>query len=65
MRILSPNKWSTQNELSNAKNRNKIMKQKIINKMNEGQESDVPLYTWSTIPKGLRIFWHKYYLNKQ
>jgi hypothetical protein len=38
------------------------MKQKIINKMNEGQESDVPLYTWSTIPKGLRIFWHKYFL---
>jgi hypothetical protein len=44
---------------------NKIMKQKIINKMNEGQESDVPLYTWATIPKGLRMFWHKYYLNKQ
>jgi hypothetical protein len=30
--------------------------------MNEGQESDVPLYTWSTIPKGLRIFWHNYFL---
>jgi hypothetical protein len=41
------------------------MKQKIINKINEGQESDVPLYAWATIPKGLRIFWHKYYLNKQ
>ena len=38
------------------------MKQKIINKMNEGQESDVPLYTWNTIPNSLKIFWHKYFL---
>ena len=33
------------------------MKNRIINKMNEGQESDVPLYTWKTIPNSLKEFW--------
>jgi hypothetical protein len=35
------------------------MEQAIINKMNEGQESDVTLYTWQTIPQALKEFWTK------
>jgi len=37
------------------------MKQKIIDKLNEGQESDVPKYTWNTIPESLKRFWINYY----
>jgi hypothetical protein len=37
------------------------IKQKIIDKMNQGQEVDVPLYTWETIPQSLKRFWIKYY----
>ena len=33
------------------------IKKRIIDKMNEGQEQDVPLYTWETIPKSLKQFW--------
>lgn len=40
------------------------MKQKIINKMNEGQEQDVPLYTWKTIPNSLKEFWFKQFKKK-
>ena len=36
-----------------------IKKRIIINKMNEGQEEDVPLYTWKTIPESLKQFWIK------
>lgn len=37
------------------------IKQKIIDKMNEGQEVDVPKYTWETIPDSLKRFWINYY----
>ena len=37
------------------------IKIKIIDKLNEGQESDVPLYTWKTIPQSLKRFWINYY----
>ena len=37
------------------------IKQKIIDKLNQGQESDVPLYTWETIPQSLKSFWLNYY----
>ena len=37
------------------------MKDKIINKMNEGKESDVALYNWQTIPESLKQFWTNYY----
>jgi len=33
--------------------------------MNEGQEVDAMFYNWENIPNSLKIFWHKYYLNKQ
>jgi hypothetical protein len=39
------------------------MKQKIINKMNEGQEEDVPLYTWETIPNNLKQFWKQWLVD--
>lgn len=41
------------------------MKQKIIDKINEGQEFDVALYTWDNIPKSLKIFWKHYYNNQK
>lgn len=41
------------------------MKDIIINKMNEGLDIDVPLYTWNTIPDSLKNFWHEYFINKQ
>lgn len=34
------------------------IKERIINKMNQGQEEDVPLYTWKTIPESLKQFWY-------
>jgi hypothetical protein len=37
------------------------MKQKIIDKLNEGQESDVTKYTWEPIPESLKLFWINYY----
>jgi hypothetical protein len=40
------------------------MKQKIIDKLNEGQEQDVPLYTWETIPNSLKKFWSKQFKKK-
>jgi len=33
------------------------MKEQIINKVNEGRERDVPLYTWKTIPDSIKNFW--------
>ena len=30
----------------------------IVSKVNEGQESDVPQYTWDTIPESLKQFWY-------
>ncbi len=36
----------------------KVKKQLIIDKMNEGQELDVPLYTWKTIPYSFKHFWY-------
>jgi hypothetical protein len=39
------------------------MQKKIIDKMNEGQEKDIPLYTWKTIPNSLKEFWSNQ-LNK-
>lgn len=38
-----------------------IVKQKIIDKLNEGQELDVELYTWETIPSSLKRFWLNYF----
>lgn len=40
------------------------MKKKIIDKLNKGQEIDVSLYTWETIPQSLKRFWLNYYKNK-
>ena len=37
------------------------IKQKIIDKLNQGQELDVPLYTWETIPESLKRFWINFY----
>ena len=34
------------------------MKEKIVSKVNEGQESEVPQYTWDTIPESLKQFWY-------
>lgn len=39
------------------------MKKKIISKMNEGQEKDVPQYTWNTIPEVLKEFWTNHFNN--
>lgn len=33
------------------------LKEKIISKVNEGQESDVPPYIWETIPDSIKRFW--------
>jgi hypothetical protein len=34
---------------------------KIINKMNEGQEPDTILYNWENISDSLKNFWFKYF----
>jgi len=34
------------------------MKEKILEKVNEGQEEDVLPYTWETIPDSLKEFWY-------
>ena len=34
------------------------IKERIIDKVNESQEEDVPLYTWETIPESLKQFWY-------
>jgi hypothetical protein len=36
------------------------MKEKVLNKINQGQESDVKPYTWETAPESLKDFWFKY-----
>jgi hypothetical protein len=36
------------------------MKEKILNKINEGQEADVALYTWDIAPESLKDFWFKH-----
>ena len=41
------------------------MQEKIINKMNEGQEVDAMLYNWENIPDSLKNFWHKYFINNK
>jgi len=41
------------------------IQQKIIDKVNENQESDVIPYTWETIPLSLRRFWASYLANQQ
>ena len=38
--------------------------QRILDKINEGQEKDVKPYTWDTLPPALNEFWSKYF-NKQ
>ena len=35
--------------------------QRILDKINEGQEKDVALYTWDTLPPALNEFWSKYF----
>lgn len=35
------------------------MEKRIIDKVNEGQESDVKPYTWEAIPTSLKQFWIK------
>lgn len=37
------------------------LKQRIINKMNEGQEPDVKKYTWITITDKMKAFWTDYF----
>tara|TARA_R110000782_G_scaffold52110_1_gene111919 strand:- start:156 stop:290 length:135 start_codon:yes stop_codon:yes gene_type:complete len=39
-------------------------KNRIIKKMNEGQESDVTPYVWKSIPDSLKYFWNEYFNNK-
>jgi hypothetical protein len=36
-------------------------KNKIINKMNEGQEPDTVLYNWDNISDSLKNFWYDYF----
>jgi len=38
---------------------------KIVEIVNQGQESDVIPYTWETIPLSLRRFWASYLANQQ
>lgn len=38
---------------------------KIINKMNEGKEEDVPKYTWEAIPKSSKKFWEEHFKNNK
>lgn len=40
------------------------IKQRIINKMNEGQEPDVKKYNWNTISDKMKLFWFDYFENK-
>jgi len=37
------------------------IQQKIIDRVNEGQEPDVEIYTWQTIPYSIRLFWVKWF----
>jgi len=39
------------------RNKSKEMKEKIVSKVNEGQEKDVAPYTWETIPDSIKQFW--------
>ena len=41
------------------------IQQKVIDKVNEGQEADVVPYTWETIPLSLRRFWLQYLANQK
>lgn len=36
---------------------------RIIDKVNEGQESDVIPFTWDTISDTLKSFWDEYFNN--
>lgn len=59
--------WNNSNNyyiINNVNLRSNTMKQKIIDKLNKGQEIDVSLYTWETIPQSLKRFWLNYYKNK-
>ena len=38
---------------------------KIVEIVNQNQESDVIPYTWETIPLSLRRFWLQYLANQQ
>jgi|688.fasta_scaffold37842_5 hypothetical protein len=40
-------------------------KQKIIDKVNERQESDVEKYTWETISYSLRLFWTNWFREQK
>lgn len=53
------NKPSEPNE--ELKNATMKYKDKIINKMNEGQEPDTVLYNWENISDGLKNFWFNYF----
>jgi len=35
--------------------------QRIVDKVNENQESDVRTYLWRTIPSSIRLFWIEYF----
>lgn len=37
------------------------LKQKIVDKVNHGQEKDVVPYTWDTLSPGTRAFWIEYF----
>jgi len=40
-------------------------RQQVINKMNQGQESDTKIYTWNNTPLSLRIFWVKHFREQK
>ena len=37
------------------------LKQKIVDKVNQGQEKDVKPYTWGTLSPSTREFWIDYF----
>ena len=42
-----------------------INKQRIIDKINENQESDVKKYEWEDISDSLKSFWNDYFNNNK
>ncbi len=42
-----------------------VIKQKIIDKINENQEEDVKPFTWLTISYKLKKFWINYFREEQ
>ena len=41
------------------------IRQKVVAKMNEGQEPDTKPFTWGNTPISLRIFWMRYFREQE